>query len=91
MSLTEKRNRIIRGGENRKKEKKKKRCLFVKRTGGRKGRWERRRRKADEVMSYAKRRGIGREVQDSFPGQTGTNNYVNATKAAVNCICNHKS
>jgi hypothetical protein len=28
-------------------------------------------------------------VHDSFPVQTGTNNYVNATKAE-NCICNHK-
>ena len=39
--------------EKRKEE----RCLFVKGNGGRKGRWERR---ADEVMRYAERRGIGK-------------------------------
>jgi hypothetical protein len=29
-------------------------------------------------------------AKNSFPGQTGANNYVNSPKAAVNCICNHK-
>ena len=39
----------------------------------------------EEQMRYAERRGIGKAgfIYDSFPGQTGTNNNVNATKAAV--------
>jgi hypothetical protein len=55
---------IIRGEkekeiEKKEKKKKKKRCLFVKGTGGERAGWERRRRRADEVMRNAKRRGIG--------------------------------
>jgi hypothetical protein len=51
----------------KKKKIEKKRCLFVKRTGERKGRWERRRGRADEVMRNAERRGIGEEHRISFP------------------------
>ena len=52
----------VRGGEKeQKKKKEKEECLSVKRTGVRKGRWERRRQGRDEVMGVAECRGIGGE------------------------------
>lgn len=77
--------------ENRKKKKKRwEGCLFVKGNGGRKGRWETRRRRADEAMRNAERRGIGEQRIGFISGENRDKQYVNPTKAAVNCICNHK-
>lgn len=54
----------------------------MKRTGGRKGRWEKTRRGKDEVRRVAEPRGIGGgedlRRRNSFPGQIRDNNYVMA-------------
>jgi hypothetical protein len=71
MRLTEKRNRVrVRVCERRitvrgEKEiaKRKEEVPICEKNGERKGRWERRRRRADEVMRDTERRGIGEELR----------------------------